>query len=234
MPTSTENIIVHLNQSSALHQHVTESGLTDALRNLQDWQTRRLLVSYQDMWDSKRFRPAMAFFIDELYGPKDFSQRDQEIARVVPKMAKLLPQQALDSLEAALRLNCLSYELDVQLAEALGDAQLDRVSYAQAYRQCDNQPQRIEQITLLENLGQDLARVVKISGISTLLMLSRKPAKLAGVESLHVFLETGFKAFKKLGKVDDFILPIVERERQIMLHLFDPDQPNPLPEVSSK
>ncbi len=40
----------------------------------------------------KRFKPAVEFFINELYGPNDFSQRDQDIARIVPKMSKFMPE----------------------------------------------------------------------------------------------------------------------------------------------
>ncbi|MDO6712358.1 hypothetical protein Q4567_16605 [Aliiglaciecola sp. 2_MG-2023] len=226
-----DNIIQHLHHANDMHEHTIEANLTEPLRELQHWQTKRLLATHHDLWESKRFRPAMSFFIDELYGPQDFSQRDQELARVVPKMAKIIPKQALESLEAALRLNSLSLELDIALTEQLSTTPVSRESYAQAYLKCDNEAMREEQIVLLERLGVDLADVVKIKGISTLLMLSRKPAKMAGVENLHTFLESGFKSFKKLGNVDEFIQPIITRERALKNALFAQQRPNPLPDV---
>lgn len=231
MADTLKLIIQHLNQAEDLKNQVAESDLDKALKDLRLWQTKRLLASHDDLWQSKRFKPAMAFFIDELYGPKDFSQRDQDIARMVPKMAKILPVKALNSLESALRLNSLSFHLDVEMASRLKDQKIDRDAYQKAYRDCDNQDLRSLQIDLLESLGLDLADVVKISGISMLLKLSRKPAKIAGVESLHLFLESGFKAFRKLGEVNDFILPIIQRERQLMIQLFNDDSSNPLPQV---
>jgi hypothetical protein len=74
--------------------------------------------------------------------------------------------------------------------------------------------------------------VVRIPGISVILMLARKPAKVAGVESLHAFLEKGFNAFKELGNVHDFIDPIISRERDMMNALFAANGPteNPLPD----
>lgn len=217
-----------------MHQIIAEQNLTQTIRNLQSWQTKRLLITHDDLWQSKRFKPAMQFFVDELYGPKDFSQRDLELARVVPKMAKLLPEGAMLSLDAALRLNCLSLELDIAMVQQLGDEEINRNSYFRCYRQSDNPSKREEQIKLLENLGLDLAQVVKISGISAILMLSRKPAKVAGVASLHGFLEKGFKSFKKLGNVNDFIDPVVNREREMMQSLFSANGPddNPLPQVN--
>jgi hypothetical protein len=61
-------------------------------------------------------------------------------------------------------------------------------------------------------------------------MLSRKPAKLAGVISLHEFLEHGFKAFKSLGEVEDFINPVANYEQTLLTQLFDKSAPNPLPQ----
>lgn len=222
-------IVQHLTQVSTLHDLASSSGVLDKIRELQAWQCQRLLASHERLWKQKRFNPAMQFFIDELYGPKDFTQRDQDIARVVPKMAKLLPEKALISLESAMHLNRLSFELDMDLTKAIGSQSINRETYAQAYRACQNETARAQQISFIEELGQDLADVVKIKGISTLLMLSRKPAKLAGVIALHEFLEAGFNAFKQLGDVQDFIQPIVTHEREIMLALFDENAPNPIP-----
>lgn len=222
-------IIQHLTHVATLHGVAEKNGILGKIRELQEWQCKRLLASHEPLWTQKRFNPAMQFFIDELYGPKDFTQRDQDIARVVPKMAKILPEKALVSLESAMHLNRLSFELDMDMAKALGDEAINRDSYAKAYRNCKNQTDRALQINYIEVLGQDLSEVVNITGISTLLKLARKPAQIAGVLALHEFLESGFHAFKKLGDVQDFIRPIVTLEREIMLALFDENAPNPLP-----
>jgi hypothetical protein len=233
MTNTIEKIIQHLQQTEQMHRLITQQNLTETIRALQTWQTKRLLITHDDLWHSKRFKPAMQFFVDEIYGPKDFSQRDIELARVVPKMAKLLPNKALISLQAALRLNCLSLEMDIALVNLLDGEAVNCESYFDAYRQSDNRAKREEQIQLLENLGLDLAEVVKISGISAILMLCRKPAKLAGVKNLHEFLEKGFKSFKKLGEVHDFIDPIVHRERELLQALYAAkgETENPLPKV---
>lgn len=233
MTKTLENIVQHLQSTSKMQERIAQEGLSKSIRDLQTWQTKRLLTTHDDLWQSKRFKPAMQFFVDELYGPKDFSQRDIELARVVPKMAKVLPNKGLVSLEAALRMNCLSLELDIALVQALADNEVNRVNYFECYRQSGQRSKREEQIELLESLGIDLAQVVKISGISAILMLSRKPAKVAGVKSLHEFLEKGFKSFKKLGNVNDFLVPIITREKALMQSLYDAkDQTeNPLPEL---
>lgn len=233
MTKTLENIVQHLQSTEKMQEYIAQENLTSNIRDLQTWQTNRLLITHDDLWQSKRFRPAMQFFVDELYGPKDFSQRDIELARVVPKMAKVLPNKGLVSLEAALRMNCLSLELDIALVKELRNKEINRVNYFDCYRQSGERRKREEQIELLESLGIDLAEVVKVSGISTILLLSRKPAKVAGVKSLHEFLEKGFKSFKKLGDVNDFLGPIISRERALMQSLYSATGPaeNPLPEL---
>ncbi|MFT4942142.1 MAG: hypothetical protein ACI88A_005216 [Paraglaciecola sp.] len=232
MSNTLDKILQSLQAIEHMNLLITEQGLTDAIRKLQTWQTNRLLVTHDDLWNSERFKPAMQFFVDELYGPRDFSQRDIEMARAVPTMTKIIPNKGLISLQTALRLNCLSLELDIALAQKLGNEEVNRSRYFDCYRHSSNQSQREEQIQLLENLSIDLPKVVRIPGISVILMLSRKPAKVAGVESLHAFLEKGFNAFKELGNVHDFIDPIISRERDMMNALFAANGPteNPLPD----
>jgi hypothetical protein len=232
MSNTLDKILQSLQAIEHMNLLITEQGLTDAIRKLQTWQTNRLLVTHDDLWNSERFKPAMQFFVDELYGPRDFSQRDVEMARAVPTMTKIIPNKGLASLQTALRLNCLSLELDIALAQKLGNEEINRSRYFDYYRLSSNQSQREEQIQLLENLSIDLPKVVKIPGISVILMLSRKPAKVAGVETLHAFLEKGFNAFKELGNVHDFIDPIISRERDMMHALFAANGPteNPLPD----
>ncbi|MEM0912274.1 MAG: hypothetical protein AAGJ37_14965 [Pseudomonadota bacterium] len=233
MSNNIASIIDVLDDTQRMHAQVKAQGLTASIRGLQAWQTQRLLTTHDDLWRQKRFKPAMQFFIDEIYGPKDFSSRDVEIASVVPKMVKVLPDKAVAALYEALRLNSLSLELDIAMVGALKGRSIDRDSYLCAYQQCDNQDKRTEQIQLIETLGLRLAQVVQIRGVALILKLARKPARLAGVESLHNVLERGFHSFKELGNVHDFIDPIIDRERTLMTGMFSlpPEADNPLPEV---
>ena len=89
------------------------------VHQLQDWQGQRLLVSHDDLAQQKRYQKAMAFFVEELYGPKDFSQRDADLVRVIPKLAKVLPEKAMNAMNDALSLNALSFDLDMELAQYL-------------------------------------------------------------------------------------------------------------------
>jgi hypothetical protein len=233
MSNTLDQILQSLQEIEQMNLLITQQNLTDTIQKLQTWQTNRLLTTHNDLWNSKRFKPVMQFFVDELYGPKDVSERDIELTRALPKIAKIIPNKGLKSLKTALRLDCLSLELDIAFVQKLGSDTINRSSYFDCYRQSSNQSQREEQIQLLENLSLDLPKVVKVPGISAILMLSRKPAKVAGLESLHAFLEKGFNSFKKIGNVHDFIDPVISRERAMMHALFTAKgaAENPLPEM---
>ena len=235
MSNTLDQILLNLKKIEEMNLLITQQDLTETIRRLQTWQTNRLLTTHDDLWNSKRFKPTMQFFADELYGPKDFSERDIELTRAAPKMAKVVPNKALKSLKIALRLNCLSLELDIALVQKLGNEDINRNTYFDCYRQSGSQSQREEQIQLLEKLSLDLPKVVKIPGMSVILRLSRKPAKVAGVGTLHAFLEQGFNAFKKIGDVNDFIDPVISREKEMMHALFTAkgQAENPLPQMDN-
>lgn len=234
-----QQIIKHIHRVNALRDLATKLDIMPVIHQLQHWQCERLLVSHADLAQQKRYQKAMAFFVDELYGPKDFSQRDADLARVIPKLAKVLPDKAMNAMDDALALNALSFDLDMEMAQFLkanySHQPIDRHSYAQAYRHVGRIDDRAHQIGIISHLGDQLADVIKIRGIGMLISLSRRPAKLAGVLALHEFLERGFNAFKAIGDVQGFVQPVLAREKNLMGALLDenltlPDD-NPLPAV---
>ena len=122
----------------------------------------------------------------------------------------------------ALELNALSHELDVRLTQTLVEAfrchdGLDEVAYVAAYRQCARYDLRHRQLDLVDQLGQDLQRLVPKPFIHTALKLARGPARLAGLGELHRFLDTGFHAFRYLdADAGTFVTTVVGRERAIL------------------
>ena len=234
-----QEIVKHIHRVNALRDMANQLNIMPLIHQLQDWQCQRLLVSHDDLAQQKRYQKAMAFFVEELYGPKDFSQRDADLVRVIPKLAKVLPDKAMNAMDDALSLNALSFVLDMAMAQYM-DANypgepIHRDSYAQAYRHIGRAEDRAHQIAIISHLGDQLADVIKIRGIGMLISLSRRPAKLAGLLALHEFLERGFNAFKAIGDVQSFIQPVLMREKALMQTLLDdtvklPEQ-NPLPVV---
>ncbi len=191
---------------------------------LREWQSLRLARTHRDLLDSPRYGPAARFFLDDLYGPKDFSRRDDEVERIVPLMTRLLPTSALRTIAIAIGLDALSEQLDSAMIAALRTAgrmqQIDDQAYASAYRVCNNRPLREAQIGLIGEIGGALTRLTRMPLLAGMLRAMRGPAHAAGLAELHEFLERGFGAFKHMGDSDEFLRTIRDREIALMVHWF--------------
>ena len=95
------------------------------LKELKAWQSRRLRETYADLESQARYGAATAFFLDDLYGPKDFSGRDQAMLRIVPVMSRTLPSSAVETAALAIELEALSEALDHRTAAALPAGPID-------------------------------------------------------------------------------------------------------------
>jgi hypothetical protein len=199
-----------------------DEALLPALRR---WQAQRLARTYADLAASERYGPATAFFLSDLYGERDFTERDLSLERAYPLVVKLLPDAALLPIAQAIELHALSAELDRALCAALlqdpgAKGGITEAGYAAAYRRCANRPQRLRQIELLVAVGERLDRVVGKPLLERVLRLARKPAHVSGFAQLQDFLERGFAAFKHMGGAGEFLATIEQRERRILERLF--------------
>jgi len=189
---------------------------------LKHWQSQRLARTHADLLASERFHDAARFFLEDLYGTKDFSQRDAELARVIPLLARSLPDQALGTLADAVELDALSERMDEALARHLAcdDAsRIDEATYAQAYRAGSSQAQRLHQLDLVVGIGRSLDRLVRHPLLGRMLAMMGGPARLAGFGTMHDFLLRGFNAFRGIGGASEFLAQIDGRERVILQRL---------------
>lgn len=218
-------LLHYLNRVAELHRDVLqEGGLAPEIEHLRHWQSERLARTHADLMSNPRYRGAMEFFREELYGPKDFSQRDADIARVYPIMVRVLPDEALEALSRALELNVLSHELDARLAQELkalaASERITAEAYCEAYRRCDNYSARRHQIELIYQLAHELDHIVRRRFIGTALRLAHHPARLAGFGALQTFLERGYAAFRRMRGADEFIETIVNRELELLDRIY--------------
>jgi hypothetical protein len=100
------------------------------LAELQRWQSRRLLSSHADLRANPRYRRAIEFFFEDLYGGCDPRGRDRDLARVQRVMERLLPRQALKALCLAIDLEVLSQELDADVVRSLPPGRIRAETYA--------------------------------------------------------------------------------------------------------
>lgn len=191
---------------------------------LRAWQSARLAETHADLLASPKFGVAAKFFLSDLYGPKDFSERDTEMEKVLPIMTTMLPVSGLRTLLLAVEVDALSERFDADMVAALGP-QLDQetlslTAYAAAYCQVGNPAGRQLQIRLIGETGEALDALAHKTFARGALKLMHRPAQMAGLGELHVFLERGFEAFHSLRQAHEFLDTVVEREATLMKSLF--------------
>ena len=216
----------HLDAVRSLRLARASGATRDAHLRLKEWQSKRLATTYADLLADKRHRPAAEFFLNELYGVKDFTGRDSEVARMVPMLLSALPVRALVTLVEAIRMDALSESLDTDMVACLQKAgrskpidaidPIDHVSYAAAYRACGRVEDRKLQIALVGEIGHTLDRLTRMPMIGVSLSMMKKPAELAGLSNLQSFLHHGYQAFRTMKGADYFLQTIQERETLMM------------------
>ncbi len=219
MPSSAEtDLIQELEHAQRLHQaRLVSPRLAAALDRVAAFQSKRLNATYVDLARDRRYAEAIKFFQSDLYGPGDYSRRDADLARVVPIMARVLPDGVIATVAKAIELSALSHELDRALVAKLGEASpLSVASYCVAYRACDNRRDRERQIALIVQVGTALDRYVHLPLLRSTLAAMRRPARIAGVGALQEFLERGLLSFRGMNGAGEFLAVIEARETAIM------------------
>ncbi len=194
---------------------------TKRLNELRTWQADRLARTYADLRRDPRCTAALDFFLTDLYGPQDFTRRDDDFARAWGRLRRGLPDAAVEVLARALELQVLSAELDHAMTAHLASRPITGLSYANAYRAVGRADARQRQIDLVTGIGADLGRLVAYPLIGLALRVAHVPAHLAGFGALQDFLERGFAAFRKMGDPSALLGAIGSRESALMHRLFE-------------
>ena len=131
---------------------------------LRRFQAQRLAQTHADLLSSPRFGPAARFFLSDVYGPRDFSQRDADLLRFYEGVRKVLPERAVAVLADVVQLSAMTNDLDERLIRALVDelGVTDAITleqYAAAYRLCDNYDERLQQIQMIDAVGRGIERM---------------------------------------------------------------------------
>lgn len=193
------------------------------LRAVRAYQSKRFQETYHDLLASVAYGPACNFFLTEIYGDQDFSQRDREFERIAKSIERMFPRHILDVAVDLAELHALTELLDATMAEAVellgyrpGEVPLDNVSYALAWRTSGLSAQRTQQLKMVLDLGKRLEHVTTKRGIRITLKAMRLPARAANLSALQGFLEKGFETFSALaqqkGRSAIFLNTIEERE----------------------
>jgi hypothetical protein len=199
------------------------SGLAEAVAALKKYQQARFARTHADLLADRRFGPAANFFLEELYGPRDFTQRDAEFRRIVPALVRLFPEDIVATVEALAEVHALSERLDTTMARQLGSAAPARAPYVLAWQATGDAAARTRQLELVVLVGRALDRHTRSRLLRASLKAMRAPARTAGLGALQSFLESGFEAFVAMGGAKEFLATIERRESALANRLFEAD-----------
>jgi hypothetical protein len=210
-------------------QFAADPQLSRRWRAVKQFQADRLRATHPDLLASDRYREPCEFFLDELYGAHDFDRRDAEAQRVVPKLAKMLPARAVETLLLAVQLDEMSERFDSEMARKI-TLPVTAENYAAVYPTVASESERERQIEVVDEIGKALDKLARIPMLSTMLHMMKGPAEMWGLSHLHHFLQRGFDAFAGMGGAREFLATIRRRESAVNHRLFarDPDPFRPV------
>jgi len=197
-----------------------DASLAERVRAVKAFQHARFMHTYADLLADRRYAGAARFFLDDLYGPRDFAQRDDQFARIVPGLVRLFPREIVSTVASLAELHALSERLDTAMAMNLPEPPFDGAVYAQAWRTVGQPAERERQIALMLSVGSALDRYTRNALLRHSLRLMRGPAHAAGIGALQEFLERGFDTFREMRGAGAFLGLIAQRERELAARLF--------------
>ncbi len=222
--SAADRIRTHLDRVQQLRLQAQGAGLAAAVNEVKQLQAQRFRATYADLIRDPACAPATRFFLDELYGVRDFAQRDAQFGRIAGALERLFPeavaQLAVDLAETHALTEVLDHELArhwLSLAPELARAQ----RYTLSWRLANDRPARERQLAVVQHMGRELQRLTRMKPLRLALRMMRNPARAAGLDALQHFLESGFDAFAALGDARRFLDTISERESRWIGTLFD-------------
>lgn len=230
--TETVNAAARVAKIRADFQRVDEyrlacaqnNSLSDSSERLKQYQLDRLRATHRVLFNDGREARAATFFLEELYGLSDFSDRDREFQRVVPSVVRWFPEDVVETVERLGSLYALSEGLDLAMArELMSESIITAPVYRRAWCVVSTEDVRAAQRTMIREVGQALGEQTRSLALRRSLRLMRGPARLAGLGQLQAFLEKGFDTFGALNDPRQFVDGIVEREDRFARGLFNSD-----------
>lgn len=199
-----------------------DAQLAARVHAVKHYQHQRLQHSYADLLADPRYAKAARFFLDDLYGPHDFTDRDAQFARVVPGLTRLFPADVVATVACLSELHALSEGFDIAMAQAAAvDGQMQPEAYRRAWLAVGRHDDRLRQVALMRQVGNALDRFTRNPLLRAALLAMRGPAHAIGLSALQGFLERGFDTFRALGGGKPFLDIVERRERALIERLFD-------------
>lgn len=210
--------------------YTQNSALQNAVLKVKRFQSNRFAESYAQELSGGPYQSAAQFFLHELYGDKDYADRDAQFARIAGALQRLFPKQVIGVAVSLAQLHVLTEELDFEMACSLNknedslEAAYLTASYVRDWRAVGRSDARFRQLNDVIAVGETLDRLTRTAGLRLTLKMMRQPARAAGLSSLQTFLENGFDTFAGMTRAGasahNFLELIRDRETRQINHFF--------------
>lgn len=191
---------------------------------LQTFQAQRLRHDHADLAADRQYRAIAEFFFTEMYGPRDYTHRDEQ-ARRLRQFVNVVPGLTLKDVEPALRLLDVSNGLDDEMVDKLIEmgepVEFDEAAYDRAYRLLDNYDQRIEQLELMRTALYNVFRTSRKPFIGATLDRTEGLAHMTGMSEIHRFLKLGMHAIQSVKDIYHFVETVYVREKDRLDRIYD-------------
>ena len=153
--------------SQLRQQHEANAALAQASAEVKRFQARRFQATYADLLQSPRYKTVTTLFLHELYSDKDYTERDQQFARIANAIARLFPQSVVKTAAPLAEVHALTATLDDLMARqwltnrlhAPGGSGCAR--YIRCWRHVGDTAARQHQLDVVLQLGQALDRLTR-------------------------------------------------------------------------
>lgn len=215
-----------LEMQKAITQLRSGAGQSPEFKQLKNeikqFQNNRLKKTYQDLLQQADTQLACRFFLEQLYCTQDISLRDHQVERVLPKLEKLLPGGAVDTVAKVIYMDYLAELMDDEITRLINqkdwysENSLQEKAYIAAFRAHDRFDLREQQVMLIGEVGESLRRLMRLPLLKPLMKMTRGAAQKANLEDFHNFLSDGLAAFASLQRPTLFFQLIHEREMSLL------------------
>jgi len=191
---------------------------------LQVFQARRLRRDHADLAAEAQYGELGEFVFEDLYGPHDFSARDDQ-ARRLHHFIHLIPGMGLSDVEQVFELLALTNKLDDAVAAWLIvlDAPLDfdEAIYERAYRLADNYNDRVRQLELARTSLYNVYKLAQKPLLGAALKRTEGLAQAVGMLDIHRFLRLGYQAIQPVRDIHRFVETVMLRERDRLDRIYE-------------
>jgi hypothetical protein len=211
--------------SNELHRrYLGDAEVLAAYERLIDLQMAYFLPRYDDLRDKPGYDAAIDFVVADLTGP-GIADRDRDLEKVVPVMARTMPDRALPALATGMALNARILEINLGIEACLHQRLLDgdpitEREYCLASREVSDFEQFEELVGMTRRAGETLDHIVRLPMVRPLMRMMRGPARLAGFGDLQAFLEKGFHTFVAVEDVGVFLDAMEQRMSRVFHRVF--------------